>query len=199
MIANDATAREPARYTRTAVALHWLIAALFIGQFAWGWLMQEIPKSPPGVRADAFNVHKSIGLCLLGLMLFRLGWRIAHQPPALPPLPVWQARLAQITHVGLYVALIVQPVAGYLGSVWSGYPVKLFGVTLPAWGIKNPALKDAMSEVHLVTSFVLLALVLLHIAGALHHALRRDGIASRMSFGVRATTAATRGHLHAGG
>jgi cytochrome b561 len=137
MIANDATAREPARYTRTAVALHWLIAALFIGQFAWGWLMQEIPKSPPGMRADAFNFHKSIGLCLLGLMLFRLGWRIAHRPPALPPLPVWQARLAQITHVGLYVALIVQPVAGYLGSVWSGYPVKLFGVTLPAWGIKN--------------------------------------------------------------
>ena len=56
-----------------------------------------------------------------------------------------------------------------------------------------------MSEVHLVTSFVLLALVLLHIAGALHHALRRDGIASRMSFGGRATTAATRGELHAGG
>ena len=79
--------------------------------------------------------------------------------------------------------------------MWSGYPVKLFGVTLPAWGIKNPALKDAMSEVHLVTSFVLLALVLLHIAGALHHALRRDGIASRMSFGGRATTAATRGAL----
>ena len=47
-------------------SLHWLIAALFIGQFAWGWLMQEIPKSPPGMRADAFNFHKSIGLCLLG-------------------------------------------------------------------------------------------------------------------------------------
>jgi len=198
-MANDATAREPARYTRTAVALHWLIAVLFIGQFAWGWLMQEIPKSPPGMRADAFNFHKSIGLCLLGLMLFRLGWRIAHRPPALPALPVWQARLAQITHVGLYVALIIQPVSGYLGSVWSGYPIKLFGVTLPAWGVKNPELKDAMSEVHLVTSFVLLALVLLHIAGALHHALRRDGIASRMSFGGRATTAATRGELHAGG
>ena len=40
--------------------------------------MQEIPKQPPGLRADAFNLHKSIGLCLLALMLFRLGWRIAH-------------------------------------------------------------------------------------------------------------------------
>lgn len=198
-MAIDATAREPARYTRTAVVLHWLVAALFIGQFAWGWLMQEIPKSPPGMRADAFNFHKSIGLCLLGLMLFRLGWRIAHPPPALPPMPAWQARLARFTHVALYVALIVQPVAGYLGSVWSGYPVKLFGVTLPAWGVKSPALKDAMSEVHLVTSFVLLALVLLHVAGALHHARRRDGLMSRMSFGRRAKpVAGGRAQMHAG-
>jgi cytochrome b561 len=181
----DARPRETARYTRTAVALHWLIAALFVGQFAWGWLMQEIPKSPPGMRADAFNFHKSIGLCLLGLMLFRLGWRIAHPAPPLPPMRAWQAGLARVTHIALYVALIVQPVAGYLGSVWSGYPVKWFGVTLPAWGMKSVALKDAMSEVHLVTSFVLLALVVLHVAGAIHHALRGDGLLARMSFGPR--------------
>jgi cytochrome b561 len=182
---NVARSRGIARYTRTAVVLHWLVAALFIGQFAWGWLMQEIPKSPPGMRADAFNFHKSIGLCLLGLMLFRLGWRIAHRPPPLPPMPAWQARLAGATHVALYVALIVQPVAGYLGSVFSGYPVKWFGVTLPAWGVKSVALKDAMSDVHLVTSFVLLALVVLHVAGALHHAFRGDGVLARMTFGRR--------------
>lgn len=188
----------PARYTRTAVALHWLIAALFIGQFAWGWLMQEIPKSPPGLRADAFNVHKSIGLCLLGLMLFRLGWRIAHPAPALPALPAWQAGLARATHVALYVALFVQPLSGYLGSVFSGYPVKWFGITLPAWGARSPELKDAMSNIHLVTSFILLTLVLLHVAGALHHALRRDGIVSRMWFDTRRRTGAgVRPQMHA--
>jgi cytochrome b561 len=188
-MAIDARPPVTARYTRTAVALHWLIAALFVGQFAWGWLMQEIPKSPPGMRADAFNVHKSIGLCLLGLMLFRLGWRIAHRPPALPPMPEWQAVLARVTHIALYAALIVHPVAGYLGSVWSGYPVKWFGITLPAWGSKSVALKDAMSNVHLVTSFVLLALVALHVAGALYHALRGDGLLARMGFGRRAVRA----------
>lgn len=188
-MAIDARPPATARYTRTAVALHWLIAALFVGQFAWGWLMQEIPKSPPGLRADAFNVHKSVGLCILGLMLFRMGWRIAHRPPALPPMPAWQGLLARVTHIALYAALIVQPVAGYLGSVWSGYPVKWFGMTLPAWGSKSVALKDAMSNVHLVTSFVLLALVALHVAGALHHALRGDGVLARMSFGRRAIRA----------
>lgn len=168
-------------YTRTAVILHWLIAAIVIGQFSWGWLMQQIPKSPPGLRADAFNFHKSIGLCLLALMLIRLGWRIAHRPPPLPDLPAWQSMLARVTHVALYVALIVMPIAGYLGSVWSGYPVRWFGITLPAWGSNVPALKEAMSALHYATSWVLVTLVGLHIAGALHHALRGDGIMRRMT------------------
>ena len=174
------------RYTTTAVILHWLIAAVVVGQFAWGWAMQEIPKSPPGLRADAFNWHKSVGLCLLALMLFRLGWRIAHPAPPLLPMPAWQAWLARTTHAALYAALILMPVAGY--------PVKWFGITLPDWGTKSPALKDAMSAIHLATSWVLLALVALHVAGALRHVSRGERIMTRMSLGrrtARRTGAAT--------
>ena len=171
-----------ARYTRTAVALHWLIAALLLGQFAWGWWMQEIPKQPAGARADAFNLHKSFGLLLLGLMLVRLGWRLAHPAPPLSSMPRWEASLAKATHVVLYVALFVMPVSGYLGSVFSGFPVKWFGVTLPAWGWKDAEIKDAMSLVHLSTSWVLLCASMLHVAGALRHALARDGVMGRMSF-----------------
>lgn len=179
---SDGRRRDPAttRYTRTAIFLHWLVAVLVLGQFSLGWLMQEIPKSPPGVRADVFNFHKSIGLCLLGLMLFRLGWRLSHRAPAWPAMPRWQRRLAGITHALLYVALIAMPLAGYLGSVFSGYPVKWFGIVLPAWGADLPHVKEAMRTTHLATSFVLLGLVSLHVAGALHHALHRDGMLARM-------------------
>jgi cytochrome b561 len=133
------------------------------------------------MRADAFNFHKSIGLCLLALVLFRLGWRLAHPPPPLPAMPRWQANTAKATHVALYAALVAMPLAGYLGSVWSGYPVIWFGLTLPSWGSKSPELKALMSDVHLTTSFVLLALVVLHIAGAAVHALRGDTILARMT------------------
>ena len=170
------------RYTRTAVALHWLVAALVVGQFAWGWWMQEIPKQPPGLRADAFNLHKSIGLVIFALMLVRLGWRIAHPAPPLPAMPSWEAWLARATHALLYVALIAMPVSGYLGSVFSGYPVKWFGLTLPAWGWKDPVVKDAMSAVHLTTSWILLGATVLHIAGALKHVLAGDGVVARMMF-----------------
>jgi cytochrome b561 len=169
------------RYTRTAIVLHWLIAAIVIGQFVWGWWMQEIPKQPPGLRADAFNFHKSIGMTIFLLMLLRLGWRLRHPPPPLPPMPAWQARLARANHRVLYAALFIMPLAGYLGSVWSGYPVKYFGIVLPSWADKHAELKDLCSVVHLVTSWVLLAAVALHVAAAAKHALiNRDGLLSRM-------------------
>ena len=176
---------DPAqRYTRVAIALHWLIALLIIGQFAWGWGMQAIPKQPVGPRVDAFNLHKSVGLVLLALMLIRLAWRLGHRPPALPAMPAWQARLAQATHALLYVVLLLQPLSGYLGSEWSGYPVKFFGVTLPAWAGKNVALKDLMSAVHFWTSWIIAGAVTLHVTGALKHVLiDRDAFLARMGVG----------------
>jgi cytochrome b561 len=173
------------RYTRTAIALHWLIAAALLFQIAWGWWMQEIPKQPPGVRADAFNLHKSIGLTIFALMTLRLGWRLRHPAPPLPPMPRWQAALARCTHAGLYAALLIQPLVGYLGSVFSGYRVKYFGMTLPAWGMKHDALKDVLSGTHLAVSWLIVALVLLHVAGAAKHAfVDRDGLLRRMGVGT---------------
>jgi len=172
------------RYTRTAIALHWIVAALVIAQFAWGWWMQGIPKQPVGPRVDAFNLHKSMGLLILGLMLLRLGWRLGHPAPALPDMPRWQARLAHGSHAVLYAVLIVMPLAGYLGSAFSGYPVRYFGLAIPAWTGKHPEAKELMSLVHAGASWVLAGAVLLHLAGALKHALiERDGVLARMGIG----------------
>jgi cytochrome b561 len=173
------------RYTRTAIALHWLIAVVVIAQFAWGWGMQGIAKEPSGPRADAFNLHKSIGLTLLALMTLRLLWRWRNPPPPMPTMPVWQARLARVNHVLLYAALFTMPLAGYLGSVFSGYPVKYFGMTLPAWAWKDSALKDLCSTIHFVMSWVLASAVTLHVAAALKHALfDRDQLLARMGIGT---------------
>ena len=113
------------------------------------------PEAAGGPRVDAFNLHKSIGLTILALMMVRLAWRVMHPAPALPAMPRWQTWLARSTHVALYAALLIQPFAGYLGSVFSGYPVKYFGMTLPAWGVRHEGLKDFLSIVHLCTSFAI--------------------------------------------
>jgi cytochrome b561 len=173
--------RSTSHYTATAIVLHWLVAAVLLADFAWGWWMQEIPKQPPGIRADAFNLHKSIGLTLLLLMIARLAWRLRHPPPALPPMPAWQAAFAHANHRVMYVATFVLAIGGYLGSAWSGYPVRFFGVVIPAWSASKPALKDLASVVHLAASWILLVAVTLHVAGALKHALvDRNGILTRI-------------------
>jgi cytochrome b561 len=170
-----------ARYTTTAIILHWVIAAAVIGQIGLGWWMQEIPKLPVGPRVNAFNLHKSIGLTVLVLMVVRVAWRATHRPPSLPSMPTWQAKAARINHWVLYACLFIQPLTGYLGSAVSGYPVLYFGFVLPSWAPKNVFLKDLLSVVHLVDSCILTAAIAIHVAAALKHQLvDRNGLLRRM-------------------
>src|SRR5881396_4073041 len=143
--------------------------------------MLDLPKSPPGLRARWFNVHKSIGLTIGLLVLFRLAWRIGHPPPPLPEsMPRWQARAARASHFLLYGALIAQPLVGYLGSSFTPYPIKYFGIVLPYWGWDAPALKELCSAVHFGLACLISVLVAIHIAAALKHLLvNRDGVFQR--------------------
>ena len=172
----------PKRYGGVAIALHWTVALLLLAQMTLGWWMIEVPKSPPGLRAGWFNLHKSIGLTVGLLALLRLAWRWGHRAPPLPAsMPPWQARAARVNHFLLYACLIVQPVVGYLGSSFSPYPIRYFGVPLPHWGWNSPRLKELFSMIHWGTAILFASIVTLHILAALKHLLvDRDGVFARM-------------------
>ena len=169
-------------YTRTAVFLHWLIAAMVIAQIALGWWMIDIPKQPVGVRAWWFNLHKSIGLTIALLVVLRIAWRVAHPAPPLPAaVPSWQRAAARVSHFGLYACLIIMPLTGYLGSNFTKYPIVYFGTKLPHWGWDAPVYKELMSQIHFVTVIVFMILIAVHVAAAIKHLLiARDGVFQRM-------------------
>lgn len=170
-----------ARYSGTAVALHWVVAGLVFAQLGLGWWMIGLPDQPRGVQAPWYNLHKSIGLSIGLLMLTRLWWRARHSPPALPAsLPRWQVLCAGANHAALYACVLLMPLSGYLGSVFSGYPIKYFGIELPRWGWASPGLKGFFSAVHFATVYLLMVLVALHVGAALKHLLNRDGVFGRM-------------------
>ena len=175
-------------YTRTAVVLHWLIGVAVLAQITLGLWMITIPKVPIGVRAGWFNVHKSIGITLAVLILVRILWRLFHQAPPLPAtMPKWERIAAKANHLLLYACMVVMPVSGYLGSSFTKYPILYWGIKLPQWGWDSPALKDLFSQVHFVTVIIFIALIALHIAAALKHALIDcDGIVQRMWFSAQA-------------
>jgi cytochrome b561 len=113
--------------------------------------------------------------------VLRTLWRVSHRAPRLPQaMPRWQRAAASWNHRLLYACMLVMPLSGYLGSSFTRYPVKYFGHTLPHWGWDWPAGKTLMSATHLSAACILGTLIALHIAGALWHLLRRDGIFFRI-------------------
>jgi len=169
-----------ARYTLPAVVLHWLIAIAVIFMVALGWWMQSIPKLPPGPRVNAFNLHKSIGMTVLMLMVLRLAWRASHPSPPLPPMPRWQARAAWISHRLLYLCLFVMPFSGISASLFSGYPIRYFGYALPVWFARNDGVSEIFYAIHFATSCILIATVVLHIAAVIKHHREGNGVMWRM-------------------
>ena len=68
-------------YTKTAKALHWLMAALLFGLLGIGFYMHDLPLSPE--KLQLYSWHKWAGVTAFLLVAFRLFWRLAHRPPAL--------------------------------------------------------------------------------------------------------------------
>ena len=179
-------APAPLRYTRTAIALHWSIALLLIGQFAFGWWLGDIPRGTPA-RGFWINQHKSVGLIIGVLILLRIVWRLRHAPPPAVPGAAWQQRAASIGHVALYVCMAVMPLSGYLASNFSKHGIKLFNaVSLTPWGPDNKLVYAMLNQTHKATALVLAVLVVVHLLAVVKHQLvDRDSLLARMWFGAR--------------
>jgi cytochrome b561 len=172
---------QSAQYTRLAIVLHWLIAALLAGQIAFGWFLDSVPRGSP-LRGFYVNLHKSTGLTLALLILVRVVWRLLNSPPPLPAfMPAWERRAAQWSHVALYVCMLGMPLSGYIASNFSKYGVKLFNVLLlPPWGTQDQRLYAIFNTTHVVLSYCFVTLIVLHIVAAISHAVRGDGVISRI-------------------
>lgn len=170
-----------ARYTRTALTLHWLMAAMIIGMFPLGWYMSDLALSPEKLRL--YSYHKWAGITIFLLAALRLSWRIGHRPPPLPAaMPAWQRTLACANHWVLYVLLFVIPVSGWLMSSALGVQVVYLGlIPLPDLVAKNKELGESLKALHGVLNLTLAALVFIHAGAALkHHIVERDDVLSRM-------------------
>ena len=169
-----------ARYTRLGIALHWVLAAALLAQVVLGWWMLGIPKSPPGLRAGWFNVHKSIGMTIALFVLLRIVWRATHRVPDADLGAAWQHTAARTMHRLLYLCMAVMPLAGFLGSSFTPYPIRYFGLVVPTPHADWPAAKQLMSTIHETTACLLVALIVVHILAAAWHWWQRDGVAARM-------------------
>lgn len=152
------------RYDRVSIWLHWLVAAMVLVQFTTGWVWGYFERgSEP--RFYLFRTHIYVGSAILALAVLRVGWRLTHPSP---PLPAGMSRATQIaakaTHGLLYLAILVQPTLGLL-------VITDFGKSLGRWP----------GSVHVALSFVIFAIICLHVGAAIwHQFIKRDGLLNRM-------------------
>ncbi len=185
------------RYTGVAMALHWAVAALIGANLVLVWFAD---KWPPGWVRPAIDLHKSIGITVLGLVAMRILWRIGHRPPALPDgYSAIERRAAHVAHLALYALILGIPLSGWLhDSAWKDgptHPDKLFWlVPWPRIGLLAnlpPAPKEHMHDlffaIHTSLAYGLYVLFVLHVGGALKHQwIDREPELQRMKPGGRA-------------
>lgn len=172
----------PERYGVIAQIFHLLVAVLIIGLLAVGLYMSGLPGAAPGKFA-LYGLHKSFGITVLILIVARLCWRLynADLPLDNPAHAKWERLLAHSVHVLLYAAAIAMPLSGWTMSSAGGHPVALFGLPVPPLVDKDPALGELAASAHSVIGWTIIALVALHVAGALkHQLLDRDNTLGRM-------------------
>lgn len=190
------------RYNKVAIILHGVVGVLLVGMFALGFWMHELPKElkvesldlfnlgvhtitfqePTSLRAFYFNLHKSIGVTVLALILFRVYWRLTHVAPEFPAsMKAWEKKVADVVHKGLYLLMLAMPLSGALMAVYSKYGIVWFGHPLVA-GLDNAGMREAFQEAHEMIGVVLLLLIVLHAAAAIKHkVIDKDDVLKRMS------------------
>ncbi len=174
------TARRPsARYTIVAMLLHWLVALLIMINVALIWSVNYLPD---GWVRPAVDAHKSAGITILGLAVMRVLWRFANPPPPLPvSYPRWERISARGVHVALLLLLFGLPLSGWTqDSAWknaTSFPMQWFYLfPWPRIGVimsLQPQAKEFVyaiaGQTHVLLSYALYALFLLHVGGALKH------------------------------
>lgn len=168
-------------YSGIAKFLHWSVAVSVLAVIPLGVVMDKLPEGI--IMNSAYNIHKSLGLLILLLMLPRLAYRVIAGAPAHEPTISAAQRIASTAvHHLLYMLLIAQGALGvYANSVY-GATTPFFGLfALPVFTPKNEPFAEQLFAVHELIGFAIAGLLILHIGGALYHYfIRRDGVMQRM-------------------
>lgn len=171
-----------ARYGWVSIVLHWGVALTVFGMFALGLWMVGLGYYDSWRKAGP-DLHKSIGMVLLLVMVLRVLWRFISPPPPPPATHGPFTRVAaRLGHAALYLGLFAVMFAGYLISTADGVGIPVFGLfEVPALVSGLPDQADLAGQIHLYLAWALVIFAVLHgLAAFKHHFIDRDATLVRM-------------------
>jgi cytochrome b561 len=158
-------------YPRPVQWLHWTMAVGLIAMVLFGLFMGSLPLSDE--RRNALMLaHLVTGLVLLVGVLLRLRWRLQGRMPALPSAYRRGERvLARAVHAAFYALMLGLPLLGL--SVWLLDPF-VYGPGLAGRSIALANLTGWLHWGHYLGAWLLLALLVVHVIGALRGVFHAD-------------------------
>jgi cytochrome b561 len=181
-------ARAPARpsFDALSITLHWTTLLFVLALLSSGLLHGQVEERR--WATTLLLVHRSFGVTLWALTVFRLVWRWTGA--RFPDFPMSMSRIhrlaVRVSEYGLYALLLLQPATGFAQTVLPGRPFGLFAWTIPPLVPVHLGYAQLFRGIHEVGAWCLMALVSLHAAAAiLHHVVGRDDVLEAMAPALR--------------
>jgi cytochrome b561 len=179
-VAPRARPRPP--FDTLTITLHWTTLLIVLTLLGSGLLYGQVEErswAPP-----LLHVHRSLGVTIWTLTVFRLLWRVTGArfpafPASMTPLHQLGARLSEY---GLYALLLIQPATGLAQTILRGRPFEVFAWSIPPLVARDVALVGIFRATHEIGAWCLFGLAGLHAAAALvHHFILRDDVLEAMA------------------
>ena len=174
------------RYNLAARLIHWIMALGFVFMWGCGYTMTTFVAEDSPAEEFLFDLHISVGVTLLALLVLRIAVRLTRPPPPLPrTIRGLERTAARLGHAALYALPALAIAAGWVETNFGGNAVHWFGVEMPrVFPATGEALEELSAAVHRWLVYTLLAVAAVHVAAAFKHRWF-DGhdVIRRMTFG----------------
>ena len=174
------------KLSKITVAVHWLVGVTIICMPAVGIYMEE------NEVYALYPIHKSVGALIFMVILARVVWRISQGwPQPVSQYKQWEQLLSKIVHYVLLIGSVIIPLSGIMMSAGGGHGLQVFGLEVIATNPDpldpqkmlplNETIARTGHSLHGLVSNIVIAAILMHIAGAWkHHLMDKDGTLKRM-------------------
>lgn len=167
-----------------SIILHWSSAILIFILFPLGLYMVELSYYDSWYKGST-ELHKSLGLCFILLLVVRVLWRIRVSRLVSCEFKKdknWESNLAYVVQMLMYISMILLAVSGYMVSTAGGREVMFFEwLPLPPLWMEFEQQEEFAGKAHLYMSWLLIGLICLHFLSAIkHHFIDRDEVLIRI-------------------
>lgn len=167
------------RHSAIVQLFHWLTVILVLAAYA---LSKSDGDSLYSAEADGLRrVHETLGVLVFLVVLFRLLWGLAEEPPEKRRIPWLMAVASKLVQLAIYVLLISIPATAVLGTWLEGIPLTLIGFDVMPPITQMQSLGQQVAAIHTTLGEAMLWVAGVHAGAAIfHHFFLHDDVLESM-------------------